>query len=68
MAPSVTAADRYRLATLAEEEWLVTSLRSAVDNGVIDEGGTVDVEQAARRLRALGAVGGTAPAILANVR
>jgi hypothetical protein len=61
MATSVTAADRYRLATLAEEEWLVTTLRGAVAAGVIDEDGDVSVEQAARRLRALGAVGGTAP-------
>ncbi len=66
MATTVSTSDRYRLATLEEEEWLRTALRAAIDAGIIDEDPAVTVDQAARRLRALGAVGGVAPGFELN--
>ena len=66
MPAQVAAEQRYRLATLAEEDHSRAALTSAVGRGVIvpDAAGTIDgltVAQAARRLRALGAVQGVAP-------
>ena len=61
MDPSVTVADRFLLATLEEEEALVAAVRGAIDAGVVLEDPTMNAEQCARRLRALGAVGGVAP-------
>lgn len=57
----VTSEQRYKLATLDEQEGLQTALFGAVDTGVIVEDAGVNIAQAARRLRSLGAVRGTAP-------
>ncbi|ADD41588.1 neuraminidase-like domain-containing protein [Stackebrandtia nassauensis] len=56
----VTADQRYQLALLAVEERSRRQLREAVDNGVITEG-AVKINQAVRRLRALGDTGGADP-------
>jgi hypothetical protein len=61
MPVTVTAEQRYRLATLDEEEGTREALEVAVDTGVIVEDPAVNAAQAARRLRSLGAVGGVAP-------
>lgn len=62
---TVPAEHRYRLATLAEEDNIRTTLRAAVTMGVLPEdadgaGVAVNINQAARRLRALGSATGPA--------
>lgn len=62
---------RYRLATLQEEENLRSQLQASVELGaiVLDNNGDIDgvnIAQAARRLRSLGAVRGVAPAFAVN--
>ncbi|GAA2443725.1 hypothetical protein GCM10010191_70430 [Actinomadura vinacea] len=58
---SISAEQRYQLHTLEEEETLKSALRAALDSGVIKAPAGTGVAQAARRLRALGAVQGSAP-------
>lgn len=62
---TVPADHRYRLATLAEEDNIRTTLRAAITMGILPENVDgpnvpVNINQAARRLRALGAATGPA--------
>ncbi|SDZ49779.1 hypothetical protein SAMN05421684_5787 [Asanoa ishikariensis] len=63
---NITAENRYRLHTLEEEGTLRVALQAAVDAGVIAAPAAVNVAQAARRLRALGATEGAAPRFATN--
>ena len=54
LATSVTAEQRYRMATLQDEERIVSELQVAIDSGIIDEHATIKPPNAARRLVALG--------------
>lgn len=78
MPAQVDAHQRFQMATLQEEENLRGALRAAAEAGVIvprdgsgdpDPGGDIDgvnIAQAARRLRSLGAVRGVAPQFAVN--
>ncbi|MEU9899981.1 neuraminidase-like domain-containing protein [Streptomyces phaeochromogenes] len=71
--PQINRDERYRLAVLAEEEHTRRALETAIATGVLlaDAAGNVvidgvNVPQAARRLRSLGAVQGVAPVFALN--
>jgi hypothetical protein len=62
--PDVGIDLRFRMATVTNEKQIVTTLQSAINAGVITvpSGGlAISLEQAARRLHALGSTGGVSP-------
>ncbi|MFC5751424.1 neuraminidase-like domain-containing protein [Actinomadura rugatobispora] len=63
---SISAEQRFQLHTLQEEDTLRSALQAALDSGVITAPAGTGIAQAARRLRALGAVQGSAPQFALN--